>query len=141
MTSGIIISGILNSDFPITPEQLSKMETLSSNLGLASILTFSEQMNRTIEIEVYFVCPETVESDWFMEFSRKIATVTYLGEKYSLRLNGLINVSDGVLGHPVGEIDVMGATNTVQQARLDYDKYVLAGYRAVIDPLPRLELA
>lgn len=141
MTQGIIISGILNSDFPITPEQLSHMETLSSNLGLASILTFSEQMNRTIEIEVFFGCPETVESDWFMEFSRKIATITYLGEKYGIQLNGLINVSDAGRGHPVGEIDVVGGTNTVQQTRLDYDEYILTGYRSVIDPLPRVELA
>lgn len=141
MASGIVISGILSSDFPIMPEQLAQMENLSSNLGLASILTFSEHMNRTIDIEVFFACPETVESDWFLEFSRKIATITYLGEKYDLRLTGLINVSDANFGHPVGEIDVRGGTNTVQQVMLDYDEYVLAGQRAVIDPLPRTELA
>lgn len=139
MTNRIVISGILSSDFPITPEQLSHMETLSSNLGLDSILTFTEQMNRTIEIEVFFVCPEAVDSDWFMEFCRKIATITYLAEKYGLGLTGLINVSDANRGHPVGEIDV--ASGTLQQVTLDYDEYVLAGYRAVIDPLPRVELA
>jgi hypothetical protein len=117
------------------------MENLSSNLGLASILRFTEQMNHTIDMEVHFVSPESVDSDWFSEFSRKIATVTYLAEKYDLRLTGLINVSDITFGHPVGEIDVVGGTNTVQQVTLDYNEYVLAGHRAVVDPLPRIELA
>jgi hypothetical protein len=138
MTNKIIISGILSSDFPITAEQLSKTEELSSHLGLSSVLTFSENLNRTIDIEVFYVCSESVDSDWFRKFSRQIATIGYLGEKYDLRLNGLINVSDGYYGHPVGEIDIEGGT--MKHSVLDYDEYVLAGHREMLIPfiLPEL---
>lgn len=137
----IVVSGTITSDFPIIPEQLAKMKDLSSNLGLASILTFSEHMNHTVEIKVFYACPETIHTDWFKEFVHKLATVFYLGRKYDLGLTGPIEISDLFYEHLGGELYVESGVTTFQQGRMEYGVFELAGHCKVINPLPRPELA
>lgn len=142
MNNTIVISGIVTSNYPITTEQLSKMEDLSSNLGLGSVLTFSENMNRTIDINVRLACPdETIHTDWFKDFCHKVSTVFYLGRKYGMELTGPIEVADIFYEHLGAEIFVENGITTVQHGRMEHDVFQLAGYRNLIDPLPRIELA
>lgn len=142
MKNTIVISGTVTSNHPIATEQLSSMEELSSNLGLGSVVTFSENMNRTIDINVRFACQEeTIHTDWFKDFCHKVATVFYLGRKYGLELTGPIEVADIFYEHLGVEIFVENGITTVQHGRMEHDVFQLAGHCRVIDPLPRIELA
>lgn len=141
METTLVISGTVTSELPVTPEQLSKMETLSSHLGLASILTFSENMNRTIDITVRYACAESIHTEWFKEFTRRLATVFYLGERYDLRLTGPIEASDVFYEHLAGEINVENGATTFQHGRMEDEVFQLAGHCRIIDPLPHPELA
>ena len=141
METTLVISGTVTSELPITPEQLAKMETLSSHLGLASILTFSENMNRTVDINARYACSESIQTEWFAEFVRKLATVFYLGEKFDLRLAGSIEASDVFYEHLEGEINVENGSTTFQDGRMEDGVFQLAGLRKIIDPLPHPGLA
>ena len=142
MENTIVIAGIVTSIHPITAEQLSNMEELSANLGLASVLTFAQNINRTIDINVRFVCQdETIHTDWFKDFCHKISTVFYLGRKYNLGLTGPIEVADTFYDHLGAELFVENGITTLQHGRMEHDVFQLAGYCRVIDPLPRIELA
>lgn len=142
MENTIVIAGIVTSIHPVTTEQLSNMEELSANLGLASVLTFAENMNRTIDINVRFVCQdETIHTDWFKDFCHKISTVFYLGRKYDLGIEGPIEVSDLFYEHLGGEIYVENGVTTFQNGRMEHDVFQLAGYCKIIDPLPHPSLA
>lgn len=142
MENTIVIAGTVTSHHPITVEQLSGMEELSSNLGLSSVLTFAENMNRTVDINVRFACSEeTIHTDWFKDFCHKIATVFYLGRKYEIGLTGPIEVGDVFYEDLGGEIFVENGITTFQHGRMEHDVFQLAGYCNIIDPLPRMELA
>lgn len=141
METTLVISGTVTSELPITAEQLSNMETLSSHLGLSSILTFSENMNRTVDIKVRFACAESIHTEWFKEFIRKLATVFYLGDKYDLRLAGPIEASDVFYEHLAGEINVENGATTFQHGRMEDEVFQLAGHCKIIDPLPHPGLA
>lgn len=141
MENTLVISGTVTSELPITPEQLTKMETLSSHLGLASVLTFSENMNHTVDINVRYACSESIHTEWFKDFIKKLSTVFYLGEKYDLRLAGPINAADVFYEHLEGEINVENGVTTFQDGRMEHEVFQLAGHRKIIDPLPHPGLA